>query len=409
MNDATFRWFPRLVLLATILALSVAVLGAFVRLSHAGLGCPDWPVCYGHLAWPSEAEQIAEANEAFPERPVEVEKAWKEQVHRFLAATLGLIVFALALATNWRHVPRRLAVLGGAAAAAAGIFTYVAGLVPVASILSVLSVLLPLVIAFPRDRVNVDWRARYAAGMLALIIVQAMLGMWTVTLLVKPIIVTAHLLGGVATFVLLWLMWLRNRAEPKVNLDDRHAFLRKFTMLAIAVVIVQIFLGGWTSTNYAALACPDFPTCQNQWLPPTNFAEGFDLWRGLGIDYEGGVLGNDARVAVHLAHRIGALFVLVTVGSLVIAIRRRTRPADDRDDAVLRLLGALTGVVLVAQILLGIGIVKLALPLPLAVAHNGMAALLLASLVTLGYALRPRWDRADEPRWDRANEQGTRP
>lgn len=391
MNDQTSRWFSRLVLIAAVLALGVAVLGAFVRLSHAGLGCPDWPVCYGHLAWPTEAEHIERANEAFPERPVEIDKAWKEQVHRFLAATLGLIVFCLALWKNWRYPLRRVLVIASAVAAAAGIFTYVAKLVPVASVLSVLSVLLPLALAlgFGR-RAAVDWRARYAAGLLALIIVQAMLGMWTVTLLVKPIIVTAHLLGGMATFVLLLLLWLRNRGEPKVNLDDRHAFVRRLAGLAIAVVVLQIFLGGWVSTNYAALACPDFPTCQTKWLPPADFSEGFRLWRGLGVDYEGGVLDNDARVAVHLAHRLGAIAVLMVVGSLVLAIRRRTRPQDDRDDATLRLLGSLVGVVLVAQILLGIGIVKLALPLPLAAAHNGVAALLLASLVTLGYALAPR-------------------
>ncbi|HEX7047622.1 MAG TPA: COX15/CtaA family protein [Gammaproteobacteria bacterium] len=383
-------WFTRLALLGAVLGLCLIMLGAFVRLSDAGLGCPDWPVCYGHLAWPTEEAHIEQANEMFPERPVEIEKAWKEQVHRFLAAALGWIVFALALMANWRAPLQRNLLLLAAGAAAAGIVTYVKGWIPVASILSLLSILLPLYGMFAWRRTG--WRGRYTAGLLALIIVQAMLGMWTVTLLVKPIIVTAHLLGGMATFALTWLLWLRDRGAPKVNDDDRYGSLRKLAYAALGVLVLQIFLGGWTSTNYAALACPDFPTCQTQWVPPMNFAEGFDLWRGLGVDYEGGVLGNDARVAVHYTHRLGAMLVLLVVGSLVFAIRRRTRQSPRQDDATLRVLGAAAGVFLILQILLGISVVKFGLPLWLAVAHNGGAALLLASLTTLGYALQPSRD-----------------
>lgn len=381
------KWFSRLALLGTAAAFCLIMLGAFVRLSDAGLGCPDWPVCYGHLAWPTEDAHIEQANEMFPERPVEVEKAWKEQVHRFLAAALGMLVFALALMANWRATRQRNLLLAAAAAAAAGIVTYVKGWIPVASVLSVFSILLPLYGALAWR--GAGWRGRYTAGLLALIIIQAMLGMWTVTLLVKPIIVTAHLLGGMATFALLWLLWLRDRGKPKVNRDDRHRGLRRLSKGALCVVVLQIFLGGWTSTNYAALACPDFPKCQTQWVPPMDFAEGFDLWRGLGVDYEGGVLGNDARVAVHYTHRLGAVLVLLVVGSLVLAVRRRTRNPTDGDDAALRLLGAGTGVFLALQVLLGISVVKFGLPLWLAVAHNGGAALLLASLTALGYALAP--------------------
>ncbi|HEX6927661.1 MAG TPA: COX15/CtaA family protein, partial [Gammaproteobacteria bacterium] len=278
-----------------------------------------------------------------------------------------------------------------AAAAAAGIVTYVKGWIPAASALSLLSIVLPVYGMFTWR--GSGWRGRYTAGLLALIIVQAMLGMWTVTLLVKPIIVTAHLLGGMATFALMWLLWLRDRGAPKANDDDRHAGLRRLAYAALGVLALQIFLGGWTSTNYAALACPDFPTCQTQWVPPMNFAEGFDLWRGLGVDYEGGVLGNDARVAVHYTHRLGAMLVLFVAGALVLRIRRRTRQPTRAGDATLRVLGAATGVFLVVQVLLGISTVKFGLPLWLAVAHNGGAALLLASLTTLGYALAP--SRAD--------------
>lgn len=374
------RLFTRLALLGAVMAFCVVILGAFVRLSDAGLGCPDWPVCYGHLTWPTADVQIEQANEAFPARPVEVEKAWKEQVHRFLAAALGLIVFVLALLPSWRVPARRYLLLAAAASAAAGIVTYVKGMIPLASGLSALSILLPVfgMLAWR----HAGWRARYTAGLLALIIVQAMLGMWTVTLLVKPIIVTGHLLGGMATFALMWLLWLRDRGAPKVNEDDRHAGLRRLALAAICILAVQLFLGGWTSTNYAALACPDFPRCQTQWVPPMDFAEGFDLWRGLGVDYEGGVLGNDARVAVHYAHRLGAIAVLLAVASLVVLAWRR-------GDRSLHRLAATAGLLLLLQVSLGISVVKFALPLWLAVAHNAGAALLLASLVALGYALVP--------------------
>lgn len=385
--DNTTHWFKRLALLGAVLAFCVVILGAFVRLSHAGLGCPDWPVCYGHLAWPTADEHITVANEAFPHRPVEVEKAWKEQVHRFLAAALGTIVFVLALIASWRVRAQRYLLFGAAAAAAAGIFTYVAGLIPLASILSVLSIAMPVYGMFAGR--NGGWRARYTAGLLALIIVQAMLGMWTVTLLVKPIIVTAHLLGGMATFVLLWLLWLRDRGAPKCNEHDQYRALKNLSRIAIGAVVLQIFLGGWTSTNYAALACPDFPTCQTQWVPPMDFSEGYKLWRGLGVDYEGGVLDNDARVAVHYTHRLGAILVLLVVGALVLGVRHRTRGTGEEADINLRLLGAILGVFLIGQVLLGISVVKFGLPLWLAVSHNGGAALLLASLLTTSYALTP--------------------
>lgn len=383
------RILGRLSLSATLLALFVVVLGAFVRLSDAGLGCPDWPVCYGHLAWPTAEEQIAVANEAFPERPVEVHKAWKEQVHRFAAALLGILVLAMTLVASWYHGIRRNLMLLSAGMAATGIFCYVNDLVILAALLSAASVIVPLLCAvFWRS----DWRSKYTAGLLGLIIFQAMLGMWTVTLLVKPIIVTAHLLGGMATFVLLWLFWLRNRNALPLNPDDSLKGLRRFSLVALGVVVVQVFLGGWTSTNYAALACPDFPTCQEEWVPPMEWKEGFTLWRGLGIDYEGGVLDNTARVAIQWTHRVGAVIVLLLVGLLAL----RSRAAGGRRDARLRLTGSAVGVLLVTQVLLGISVVKYGLPLSLAVAHNGTAALLLASLVTLAYALWPRTEASFE-------------
>lgn len=380
-----YRALARLSLAATLLALFVVVLGAFVRLSDAGLGCPDWPVCYGHLSWPTAEEHVTAANAAFPDRPVDVGKAWKEQVHRFAAALLGLLVFAMALVASWRHAIRRNLLLLTTGMAVMGIFSYVKGLLTLAALLSAASVFVPILCGiFWRS----DWRSRYTAGLLGLIIFQAMLGMWTVTMLVKPVIVTAHLLGGMATFALLWLFWLRNRSALALNPEDHLRGLRYFTLAALVAVILQISLGGWTSTNYAALACPDFPTCQDEWVPEMEWREGFTLWRGLGIDYEGGVLDNTARVAIHWTHRVGALIVLVVVGLLAFMVRRRS--TGNAGDGRLRLLGATVGLLLIAQVLLGIAVVKYGLPLWLAVAHNGTAALLLVSLVTLTYALWPR-------------------
>lgn len=373
----TTPWFRRLALLATLLALGVVMLGAYVRLSDAGLGCPDWPVCYGHLAWPTEATHIERANEAFPERPVEVHKAWKEQVHRFFAAALGSLVLVLALMANWTRRGRRVLILVSAAAAAAGTVLYVMKLLWLSSLLSGLSVLLPMlgVIAW-RD----DWNGRFTAGLLALIIVQAALGMWTVTLLVKPVIVTGHLLGGMATLALLFLLWLRNRPIAAVT---SVGALQPWALLALLVLLCQIFLGAWTSTNYAALACPDFPTCQGRWWPATDFDEAFTLWRGLGVNYEFGVLENTPRVTIHLMHRIGAL--VTTLALLILVVIPLLRRAEAR----LRHLGGWVLAALLMQVSLGVSVVLFHLPLPVAVAHNGGAALLLLSLVAVNSALRP--------------------
>src|SRR5690606_1584368 len=374
------RWFLRIALLATLLGAGVVVLGAYVRLNDAGLGCPDWPVCYGRLTWPSDEAAIAAANEAFPQRPVETDKAWKEQVHRFFAASLGVLVLTLALAASWRWPARRNLLIGASLAAAAGIFAYVGGLIPLAAILSLAAIGLPLLgAAFWQD----SWRARATAGLLGLVIFQALLGKWTVTLLVKPIIVTGHLLGGLATVALLWWLtlrqgrWLEHPSAPGTRPE------RLLTVLVLAVVIGQIALGGWTSTNYAALACTDFPTCHGAWWPEADFGEAFVLWRGLGIDYEFGVLDNPARVAIQLTHRIGALVTLVLVLGLAAAIGLRSRNPPARGIAVA------AGALVVLQFPLGVANVLLSLPLPVAVAHNGVAMLLLLSLVTLTHALYP--------------------
>ena len=367
MSPRALKALRTLALLAAIFAFCVVMFGAFVRLSNAGLSCPDWPTCYGKVTWPGHAHDIAQANEAFPDRPYEDHKAWREQVHRFLAGSLGFMVLAIALIAAWRRKAAVGAVLVAAVFAAVGVVLYMRGAYVVSSILSALAIALPLIAAATLDRPGA-WRVGIAA--LAVIIFQAMLGMWTVTLLVKPIIVTAHLLGGLATFAL--LAWAALRWWGVGTRDERFAALRLPVTIGIVVLVCQITLGGWTSTNYAALACgTDFPKCLGQWWPDTDFHEAFILWRGIGVNYEGGVLDMAARSAIQMAHRIGAGVTFLYLAWLSHKLAR----------AGLRKVGIAVAVVLIAQVLLGIGNVHLGLPLPMATAHNGVAALLLFILL----------------------------
>jgi len=322
--------FRRLALAGVLLTLVVVVLGAWVRLSAAGLGCPDWPGCYGHLSAGSAAQNIDAVNQAFPHRPFEYHKAIKEMVHRYFASSLGLLILVLAgLAIANRKDPQQ----------------------PVA---------LPL-------------------ALVGLVIFQGLLGMWTVTLLLKPLIVVLHLIGGLSTLSL--LAWLAMRPPEPVE-RAANGGLRKLAGLGLAMLALQIVLGGWTSSNYAALACPDFPTCQNSYWPEMDVKDAFVLWRGLGIDYEGGVLDHPARVAIHFVHRLGAIAAALILGALsLLAWRRGTTPA-------VRTAGVLLGLALIAQLILGPIMVMRALPLALATAHNGVAALLLLATVRMTRLLR---------------------
>lgn len=319
------RTFDRLVLASVILTFCVVVLGAYVRLSDAGLGCPDWPGCYGHLTVPQSETARAHAVKTFPDKPLETHKAWKEMVHRYFAGTLGLLILALCI-TAWRNRRKFSA--------------------PV-----VLPTLLLGVVAF-----------------------QAALGMWTVTLLLKPAVVSAHLIGGMTTLALLtWLAHRRFGSIPSiygVNFNE----LRPWARLGLVIIALQIFLGGWTSSNYAALACADFPMCQGSWLPPMDFANAFHMVRELGQTADGAQLSLAALTAIHWTHRLGALVTFLFLGFL--AFRTLRTPG-------LGLLGAQIGGLLVLQVGLGISNVAFSLPLPVAVAHNAVAALLLISLVVL--------------------------
>ena len=327
---------PRLVTLAFLLAVLVSVLGAYVRLSDAGLACPDWPGCYGRLGVPGAAEAPA-VQAAFPDRPLDRARAWKEMTHRYAAGLLGVLVLLLGVLA-WRRSGLRRP-------PAAPLF------------------------------------------LIGLVAFQALLGMWTVTLRLAPLVVTGHLLAGFATVALLW--WLRLRegrglaAPPSFRADPRPG-LRLWALGGVLVVALQIALGGWTSANYAALACPDFPLCQARLLPPLDLSGAFRPWPAAPESgFEGGVLDNDARVTIHLAHRLGAVLTLLYATALV--VRTLTSAATRRLKAA---AGSFFALVL-AQICLGIANVVLGLPIAVAAGHSFGALLLLLSALTVYHMVRP--------------------
>ena len=369
-----YRHFHRIAWLAVALATCVIVFGAFVRLSNAGLSCPDWPTCYGKAAWPTHADQIVD-HVATQIRPVDPSKAWREQFHRMIAGTLGVLVLALALLATRKRPHGWVHVITASVAVAVAIPLYMRGMHVAASALAGAGELLLLVGVIRWSNTDL---ARVGTLTLAVIIFQALLGMWTVTWLLKPIVVMAHLLGGLLTFSLLtWMAW--RATDIPIRIADA-AKLRRLLIVGLVLLGVQIALGGWTSANYAALACgAEFPKCAGQWWPAHDFREGFVLWRGIGVDYEGGILDNEARVAIQLAHRLMA--VLVFGHLLAVAVRLLRGPG-------LRGWGALLGLLLCAQVGLGIANVLLSLPLNLAVLHNAGATALLFVLVSLLARLR---------------------
>jgi cytochrome c oxidase assembly protein subunit 15 len=323
--------YRTLVFVTTCLAFIVVIAGAYVRLMDAGLGCPDWPGCYGELTPAHAREAIESAVEAQggEHGPVSLRKAWKEMGHRYLAGALGLLILAIAVAA-WRR------------------------------------------------RRELGQSPMLATTLLALVIFQAALGMWTVTLLLKPVVVTLHLLGGMATLALLVWLALRQSSLHGPPDRDRATRLRFWALLALPIVFAQIALGGWVSSNYAALACVDFPTCHGDWLPEMDFRHGFQLVRELGRTAAGDHLAYEALTAIHWTHRVGALVTLVYVGALAFALARTAGMAA---------YGALLGVTLVAQLALGITNILAGLPLAVAVAHNALAAVLLVTLVVINFAL----------------------
>src|SRR5450631_3458958 len=325
--------FRRLALAGALLAAAVVVLGAWVRLTDAGLGCPDWPGCYGHI-YPN-------AGHGDPQTGFQFGKALHEMVHRYFAGTLVLIISSLLV---WAA----------------------------------------------RFRKDLDQPLIPVALLFVIVCLQGALGALTVTMRLKPLIVTAHLLGGLTTLGILWWLSLTPPTQP---LSEREIPLRQYALAGLAVLVLQIALGGWTSSNYAAVACPDFPTCQHSWWPPMNYRDAFVLWHGLDVDYEGGVLANPARVAIHFTHRLGALAagsILIGLGifAATSAIRAANRAGQQLVFAVL------------LQISIGVATVHWGVPLTLATLHTAGAAFLVISMVNLLRVLSPApVGRPPQPAW----------
>jgi cytochrome c oxidase assembly protein subunit 15 len=300
---------------------------------------------------PIGAQHSAAAQAAFPDRPLEVAKAWREMTHRYAASVLVLIIIGIAALSfvSARASPQYPVVARG-----------------------------------------------YAGALLGIVVLQALLGMWTVTLLLKPLIVTLHLLFGLTTLGLLWWLYLsvprgswgkpvnNSRVAIAVSGDSAERVSRILAVTALCLLVAQIALGGWTSSNYAAVACPDFPKCQNAWLPDADFRDAFILWRGLGVDYEGGILANPARIAIHLAHRFGA--ATAGIGLLVAALV--TLRKSQRHIA--RIAAGCVLAALVLQLTIGVSMVLRGFPLWLATAHNGGAAALLLATLALVWSLSGR-------------------
>ncbi|WP_420551113.1 COX15/CtaA family protein [Litorivicinus lipolyticus] len=330
----------KLAVIAVFFALIVIGKGAYTRLADAGLGCPDWPGCYGHLTVPS-GDKVVAAELAFPDAPVESYKAWVEMIHRYLATALGLLIIVITvLGLKWAPAGK-----------------------------------------------SSGWPRKHLIFLLLFVCLQGAFGAWTVTLKLWPKIVTLHLLGGFTVLTLLSLAAIRfSRWRPDAGVDgDRAHGLRALLPMgwvAMAVLCTQIFLGGWTSTNYAALACPDLPTCQGEMWPETDFQSGFNLLQEIGPNYLGGKLDNASRIAIHQSHRIGAIVATLVISGLALALIRRGR------GTVYGRLGQLMLVALSVQIALGLSNIWFQLPIAVATAHNLGAAILLQVLVFTLYALR---------------------
>ena len=338
---AAFLWvkrdavrYRRLIAATTALTFVLVILGAFVRLSDAGLGCPDWPGCYGNLTPHLSAADIRAAETIQPGGPVSMAKAWKEMVHRYLAMLVGALIAAIMCVAwrnrrAWKQSPVLASVIAGA------------------------------------------------------VILQAALGAWTVTMLLKPVIVTSHLLGGITILSLLtWLHWRQAARQAAVPSWAKGIIvsegIRPFALLALAVLVGQIALGGWVSTNYAALACADLPLCSGQFVPTMDFANAFHIVRPLGIGAEGELLTLEALRAIHWSHRVGAVIAVLVVGGFAFAL---LKVASGRKAAKMLM------VLLTVQVLLGLSNVWFSLPLLVSVAHNGVAALLFTLLLLINLRL----------------------
>lgn len=322
----------KLVFISILLAFVVVALGAYTRLTHAGLGCPDWPTCYGQIDVPVTTAQITKAELAFPERPVEPHKAWNEMIHRYFAGGLGLLILIIALLSfknRSQGTPLRLPFL-----------------------------------------------------ILIIVTFQAALGMWTVTMKLMPIVVMAHLLGGFTTLTLLFLLYLRLKSNRINRSDFSVKKYGRYALLGLVILTGQIALGGWTSSHYAALSCVELPICQSGWQEQLTFEDSFDLVPPKRDSYEFGHLSHDERVTIHVVHRFGAIITTVYLTWLILMVYLKAKTSTFKS------LALLVGIALISQVMLGISNILFSLPLTIAVAHNVVAACLMLTLVSLTYSLR---------------------
>ncbi|NRB22274.1 heme A synthase [Shewanella sp.] len=313
-----------------VFTLCVILMGAYTRLSDAGLGCPDWPGCYGMMKVPSQHSELMKAQDAFPGQQVEPKKAWLEMIHRYIAAALGLLVLVIfILCLKKPDAPKKLATI-----------------------------------------------------IAILILFQAALGMWTVTMKLMPVVVMSHLIGGFSLISLLLLLYLRTKPQGLPGADLAAKRLAPLALAGMGVLILQIILGGWTSSNYAALACTSLPICEGNWYQNLQLTQAFNPFQGEHETYEFGVLDYYSRMTIHVAHRFGAI---LTTGILLwLAYKLFTQ---SQSALLKRAALVLTGLVIL-QVGLGISNVVLHLPLGIAVSHNAGAAMLLLTLVFINYALR---------------------
>lgn len=318
--------------IALILALCVIMLGTYTRLTNAGLGCLDWPGCYGKLVLTQSQHMLSEIKKIYPTHPIALDKTWPKMAHRYIASLLGLLIVSLLIMTLLRrkHHPNQT--------------------------------LWPSLLLF------------------AVIIFQAALGMWAVTLLLLPLVFMSHLLGGMTIAAL--LCWILNSSQyPKKMTYNRLSLLKVWGLIGLIILAVQIFLGAWTSTNYAALVCPDFPYCQGTFFPHMNWYDAFNFARPVGPIYKGGQLAMAARMTIQMAHRFGAAISFIYIFSFSMCLILM------HDFSSIRKLGILLMGLLILQVLLGISDVVFMLPLLIAVAHNGIAALMLLTMVTILYRI----------------------
>lgn len=324
---------PSLLKITIIFTFCVILMGAYTRLSDAGLGCPDWPGCYGMIKVPSQDHELIQVQNSFPGHEVEPKKAWLEMIHRYIAGALGLLVlliFILCLKNN--EAPKKL----------------------------------PTIIAL-------------------LIVFQAALGMWTVTMKLMPIVVMSHLIGGFSLVSLLLLLYLRTKP---LRISGGDAIARKLAPLALTclgVLILQIMIGGWTSSNYAALACTSLPICEGEWYNNLKLSQAFNPFQEVHDSYEFGVLDYASRMTIHVVHRFGAIVTAGMLFWLAFKLYKQSQSSLLKRSAVLLVL------LVCLQVGLGISNVVLHLPLGIAVSHNAGAAFLLLNLVFINYAL---WRKA---------------